>query len=127
MAEEAPPAFLCPILQDVMSDPVVIATGQTYDRNPIHKWLTAGHRTCPVTGELLPHHTFLSRTLSARTQTYLLPLTFYLLPPALPHPSYLLPPMLPPPQVSLSPRPFSSPTTPSAMPFNPGPPNAAYF
>lgn len=94
VAEEAPPAFLCPILQDVMSDPVVIATGQTYDRIPIHKWLTAGHRTCPVTGKLLQQSTFLSLHANVR-------LTSRIPPPHPRSPSYL---DRPPPQLRPSPR-----------------------
>ena len=45
-----------------MSDPVMVATGHTYDRSCIEKWLAQGHRTCPVTGmrlrhlELTPNH-----------------------------------------------------------------------
>lgn len=43
-------------------DPVVMATGHTYDRPAIERWLAEGHRTCPVTGvrlrhtELVPNH-----------------------------------------------------------------------
>ncbi|CAM0902258.1 unnamed protein product [Alopecurus aequalis] len=45
-----PKLFLCPISLDLMSDPVtLLATGQTYDRPNIHRWLAAGQRTCPVT------------------------------------------------------------------------------
>ena len=40
----------CPISLDLMSDPVTVSTGQTYDRVSITKWLAAGNRTCPVTG-----------------------------------------------------------------------------
>jgi F-box/WD-40 domain protein 7 len=47
---------------ELMSDPVMVATGHTYDRSCIEKWLAQGHRTCPVTGmrlrhlELTPNH-----------------------------------------------------------------------
>ncbi|CAM0902262.1 unnamed protein product [Alopecurus aequalis] len=45
-----PKLFLCPISLDLMSDPVtLLATGETYDRPNIHRWLAAGQRTCPVT------------------------------------------------------------------------------
>lgn len=47
---------------ELMSDPVMVATGHTYDRSCIEKWLAQGNRTCPVTGmrlrhlELTPNH-----------------------------------------------------------------------
>ncbi|GJN16245.1 hypothetical protein PR202_gb03291 [Eleusine coracana subsp. coracana] len=43
----------CPITLEVMSDPVTISTGQTYDRASIKRWIKSGCRTCPVTGERL--------------------------------------------------------------------------
>ncbi|OAY69169.1 U-box domain-containing protein 19 [Ananas comosus] len=36
-----------------MTDPVTIATGQTYDRSSIKRWIKSGRLTCPVTGEKL--------------------------------------------------------------------------
>jgi hypothetical protein len=57
----SPPAeFLCPITLDLMRDPVIIATGQTYDRTPITKWIQAGHSTCPKTGQKLSHTNLIS-------------------------------------------------------------------
>ena len=50
-----PPSFLCPICMDVMVDPVILATGHTYDRKSIERWLKQGHKTCPVTGMRLRH------------------------------------------------------------------------
>ena len=51
-----PPAnFCCPISMDVMSDPVMIATGHTYDRGCIEKWFQSGHQTCPLSGQRLRH------------------------------------------------------------------------
>ena len=38
-----------------MSDPVVLATGHTYERVYIERWLQQGNRTCPVTGMRLRH------------------------------------------------------------------------
>ncbi|CAH1433500.1 unnamed protein product [Lactuca virosa] len=49
-----PHEFLCPISLEIMTDPVIIATGQTYERESIQKWLNT-HRTCPKTGEILTH------------------------------------------------------------------------
>ena len=47
---DALPSFQCPLLLDVMSDPVIIQrTGQTYERTAIERWL-ATHDTCPSTG-----------------------------------------------------------------------------
>ncbi|PKA60819.1 U-box domain-containing protein 15 [Apostasia shenzhenica] len=42
-----PNDFLCPISLGIMTDPVITATGQTYERSSIQKWLDAGHRNCP--------------------------------------------------------------------------------
>ncbi|KAI9087508.1 hypothetical protein K1719_030378 [Acacia pycnantha] len=48
-----PHDFRCPISLQLMTDPVTVSTGQTYDRSSIQKWLKAGNRTCPKTGEKL--------------------------------------------------------------------------
>ncbi|KAL6900817.1 hypothetical protein ACP4OV_005493 [Aristida adscensionis] len=48
-----PEALQCPITLEPMTDPVTVATGQTYDRASIKKWIKNGCRTCPVTGERL--------------------------------------------------------------------------
>ncbi|PUZ70570.1 hypothetical protein GQ55_2G242400 [Panicum hallii var. hallii] len=48
-----PDALQCPITLDLMTDPVTVSTGQTYDRASITRWIKAGCRTCPVTGERL--------------------------------------------------------------------------
>ncbi|XP_028778315.1 U-box domain-containing protein 19-like [Neltuma alba] len=48
-----PQDFRCPISLQLMADPVTLSTGQTYDRASIQKWLKAGNRTCPKTGEKL--------------------------------------------------------------------------
>ncbi|KAJ7956259.1 RING-type E3 ubiquitin transferase [Quillaja saponaria] len=45
--------FRCPISLELMTDPVTVSTGQTYDRSSIQKWLKAGNLTCPKTGEKL--------------------------------------------------------------------------
>ncbi|KAJ7277586.1 hypothetical protein O6H91_10G018700 [Diphasiastrum complanatum] len=50
-----PDDFRCPISLELMEDPVIVATGQTYDRACIQKWLDAGHKTCPKTQQVLPH------------------------------------------------------------------------
>lgn len=48
-----PDEFRCPISLDLMRDPVIVATGQTYDRISISKWIEAGHLTCPKSGQKL--------------------------------------------------------------------------
>lgn len=50
-----PSEFLCPITLDLMRDPVIVSTGQTYDRTSIAKWIQEGHSTCPKTGQKLTH------------------------------------------------------------------------
>lgn len=45
--------FRCPISLELMSDPVTIETGHTYDRSSILKWFKSGNLTCPKTGKRL--------------------------------------------------------------------------
>ncbi|TQD81346.1 hypothetical protein C1H46_033064 [Malus baccata] len=45
--------FRCPISLEIMADPVTVATGQSYDRCSIAKWLRADNLSCPKTGEKL--------------------------------------------------------------------------
>ena len=44
-----PALFKCPISLELMRDPVVLCTGQTYERCSIETWLRAGNTTCPAT------------------------------------------------------------------------------
>ncbi|XP_015881290.3 U-box domain-containing protein 14 [Ziziphus jujuba] len=50
-----PDDFRCPISLELMTDPVIVSTGQTYERSCIQKWLEAGHKTCPKTQQSLMH------------------------------------------------------------------------
>ncbi|CBI31426.3 unnamed protein product, partial [Vitis vinifera] len=50
-----PDDFRCPISLELMRDPVIVSTGQTYERSCIQKWLDAGHKTCPKTQQTLLH------------------------------------------------------------------------
>ncbi|KAL8103505.1 U-box domain-containing protein 17-like [Apium graveolens] len=50
-----PVDFTCPITLDLMMDPVIICTGQTYDRPSIARWMEDGNCTCPKTGQVLIH------------------------------------------------------------------------
>ena len=50
-----PEEFRCPISLQLMSDPVIISSGQTYERICIEKWFEEGHDTCPKTQQTLAH------------------------------------------------------------------------
>lgn len=50
-----PREFLCPLSGELMKDPVVIASGQSFDRPLIQKWLNDGHQTCPRSEQVLSH------------------------------------------------------------------------
>ncbi|TVU15464.1 hypothetical protein EJB05_38985 [Eragrostis curvula] len=48
-----PEELRCPISLQLMYDPVVIASGQTYERACIEKWFDSGNTTCPKTRKQL--------------------------------------------------------------------------
>lgn len=48
-----PDDFRCPISLELMKDPVIVSSGQTYERSSIEKWLEAGNGTCPKTQQVL--------------------------------------------------------------------------
>ncbi|XP_022766550.1 U-box domain-containing protein 15-like [Durio zibethinus] len=50
-----PHEFLCPITLEIMRDPVIVASGQTFERESIQKWFDSNHRTCPKTRQTLAH------------------------------------------------------------------------
>ncbi|KAH7571007.1 hypothetical protein JRO89_XS05G0238900 [Xanthoceras sorbifolium] len=52
-----PDDFLCPISLELMRDPVIVATGQTYERSYIQRWIDCGNVTCPKTQQKLQHLT----------------------------------------------------------------------
>nr|GMD18465.1 U-box domain-containing protein 11-like [Ipomoea batatas] len=52
-----PNDFLCPISLELMRDPVIVATGQTYERSYIQRWIDCGNTTCPKTQQKLEHLT----------------------------------------------------------------------
>lgn len=60
---QIPYHFRCPISLELMRDPVIVETGQTYDRPSIESWVATGNTTCPVTRlpltdfTLIPNHT----------------------------------------------------------------------
>jgi len=47
--------YVCPILRELMEDPVMAADGYFYERRAIEEWFQRGHRTSPMTGLLLPY------------------------------------------------------------------------
>lgn len=53
--ETPPEEFICPISSKLMFDPVVIASGKSYERVCIEKWFSEGHDTCPMTKKKLPN------------------------------------------------------------------------
>ncbi|KAK4271412.1 hypothetical protein QN277_020112 [Acacia crassicarpa] len=56
MATHLPDHLKCPISLEIMSDPVIIPSGHTFDRSSIQRWLDAGHRVCPITKLPLPDY-----------------------------------------------------------------------
>ncbi|XP_022746481.1 U-box domain-containing protein 9-like [Durio zibethinus] len=50
-----PEKFKCPLSGEIMGDPVVLGSGQTYDRPRILKWLNEGNQTCPLSKQVLSH------------------------------------------------------------------------
>ncbi|KAJ4954746.1 hypothetical protein NE237_011529 [Protea cynaroides] len=50
-----PPYFRCPLSLELMLDPVIVASGQTYERAFIQKWLDQGLNICPKTRQALSH------------------------------------------------------------------------
>lgn len=57
LSSKIPQDFRCPISLELMKDPVIVSTGQTYERDFIEKWLKAGHVTCPKTQQPLTNTT----------------------------------------------------------------------
>merc|ERR1711898_58181 len=47
-------SFRCPILMEIMKDPVIAADGFSYERSAITKWLTTNNNS-PMTGLPLAH------------------------------------------------------------------------
>lgn len=50
-----PSYFRCPLSSELMLDPVIVASGQTYERSSIQKWLDHGLTICPKTRQTLTH------------------------------------------------------------------------
>lgn len=64
--EDVPRVFLCPIFQEVMKNPHIVADGFSYELEAIQEWLRMGHNTSPMTNlslkhkNLIPNHTLRS-------------------------------------------------------------------
>ena len=52
---EPPVEFKCPISMRLMYDPIIIASGKTFERFWIQKWFNEGNETCPITHMKLDH------------------------------------------------------------------------
>ncbi|KAJ3694826.1 hypothetical protein LUZ60_000203 [Juncus effusus] len=52
-----PEDFRCPISLELIRDPVIVSTGQTYERAFIQRWIDNGNRTCPKTQQKLQNLT----------------------------------------------------------------------
>ncbi|KAL1565353.1 U-box domain-containing protein 4 [Salvia divinorum] len=50
-----PPDFCCPLSLELMTDPVIVASGQTYERAFIRRWIDLGLTVCPKTRQTLAH------------------------------------------------------------------------
>lgn len=50
-----PPDFCCPLSLELMTDPVIVASGQTYERAFIKNWIDLGLTVCPKTRQTLSH------------------------------------------------------------------------
>ncbi|KAK7300818.1 hypothetical protein RJT34_11669 [Clitoria ternatea] len=50
-----PSDFCCPLSLELMTDPVIVASGQTYERAFIKNWIDQGLTICPKTRQILVH------------------------------------------------------------------------
>ncbi|CAJ1976308.1 unnamed protein product [Sphenostylis stenocarpa] len=50
-----PSHYRCPLSNHLMSDPVILTSGQTFDRPFIQNWLNRVHGMCPQTHQVLSH------------------------------------------------------------------------
>ncbi|KAM1379417.1 hypothetical protein ACFX2I_021300 [Malus domestica] len=58
-----PEELRCPISLQLMYDPVIIASGKTYERICIEKWFGDGHNTCPKTQQKICPQSFWTSTI----------------------------------------------------------------
>ncbi|XVE87041.1 hypothetical protein DITRI_Ditri18aG0084000 [Diplodiscus trichospermus] len=50
-----PTDFCCPLSLELMTDPVIVASGQTYEKAFIKQWIDLGLTVCPKTRQTLAH------------------------------------------------------------------------
>ncbi|KAH1113535.1 hypothetical protein J1N35_006913 [Gossypium stocksii] len=50
-----PPDFICPLSLQLITDPVIVASGRTYEQAFIKKWFDLGITVCPKTWKTLAH------------------------------------------------------------------------
>ncbi|CAL4940079.1 unnamed protein product [Urochloa decumbens] len=68
----APAHFFCPILKEIMNDPLMAADGFTYEAEAIRHWLDEGNNRSPMTNLSLPNRDLIpNRALRASIQEYL--------------------------------------------------------
>eukprot|EP01084_Bolivina_argentea_P069358 126216_1 len=48
-----PEHYVCPITQELMTDPVIISSGHTFERTAIAEWFSDGNTINPLTGQSL--------------------------------------------------------------------------
>ncbi|CDY38931.1 BnaA04g13520D [Brassica napus] len=51
--------FFCPLSLEVMNDPVIVSSGQTYEKAFIKRWIDLGLKVCPKTRQTLTHTTLI--------------------------------------------------------------------
>jgi len=61
-AATPPLEFCCPLSLKLMQDPVIITSGQTYERENIERWFSEGYDTCPRTHTKLKNCTVTPNT-----------------------------------------------------------------
>jgi hypothetical protein len=64
-----PTEFICPISMAPMADPVIVSSGQSYERRCIEIWIELGHRYCYVNGTELNSSTVIPNV-ALRTAIY---------------------------------------------------------
>ncbi|MED6160943.1 hypothetical protein PIB30_056026 [Stylosanthes scabra] len=53
--DSVPADFCCPLSLELMTDPVIVSSGQTYERAFIKDWIDLGLMVCPKTRQTLVH------------------------------------------------------------------------
>lgn len=53
--KKVPSEYCCPLSLQIMVDPVIVASGKTFDRVFIEKWIEQGNQSCPVTKQRFSH------------------------------------------------------------------------